>query len=333
MPGQVRPVDTAALSRIRRRLHEAAVAPWLHTEVARRMAERLSLMKARPEVVIDWQAHVGGGQVPLRAAYPRARHVPVETEGVPGSSSEPSRGAWRWLLWRWRPAPGQTARVQGEGSGREGAISPQAMESGQAGLVWANMVLHAHPDPLALMAAWHRALAVEGCLMFSTFGPGTLPELRSLYAAQAWGSPLAPIVDMHDLGDMLLESGFTDPVMDQEQIVLTWPDAEAALRELRGLGGNADLERHPGLRTARWRERLLAALADRARSRPDRRVALTFEIAYGHAFKPTPRIALAAESHVGLEQMRQMLAARAHPRDETPLSTLRSQPSKRPEGS
>ena len=58
---------------------------------------------------------------------------------------------------------------------------------------------------------------------------------------------------MHDLGDMLVQAGFADPVMDQEMLTLTWPDAEALLAELRALGGNADPARCAGLRTPRWR--------------------------------------------------------------------------------
>jgi hypothetical protein len=34
---------------------------------------------------------------------------------------------------------------------------------------------------------------------------------------------MAPLVDMHDLGDMLVQAGFADPVMDQETLTLTWP--------------------------------------------------------------------------------------------------------------
>ena len=72
---------------------------------------------------------------------------------------------------------------------------------------------------------------------------------------------------MHDLGDMLVEAGFADPVMDQETITLTWPSGEALLAELRQLGGNVDPRRFAGLRTPRWRSRLAEALEARGRRR------------------------------------------------------------------
>jgi malonyl-CoA O-methyltransferase len=113
---------------------------------------------------------------------------------------------------------------------------------------------------------------------------------------------------MHDLGDMLLHAGFADPVMDQEEITLTWPTAEAALAELRGLGGNVALNRAEGLRTPRWRGRLLDDL--QARCARDGRVALDFEIVYGHAFRAAPKPQLAAETMISLDAMRLMARAR-----------------------
>jgi malonyl-CoA O-methyltransferase len=166
------------------------------------------------------------------------------------------------------------------------------------------MALHFAPDPQAVMRQWHHWTAVDGFLMFSTLGPGSLAALRRVHAAAGWGPAHAPFVDMHDLGDMLVEAGFADPVMDQELLTLHWADAAALLAELRGLGGNADPARHAGLRTPRWRAALEAALAVGAGG--DGRPALTFEIVYGHAFRPPPRVRVAEVSHVGVEQLRTM---------------------------
>jgi malonyl-CoA O-methyltransferase len=157
------------------------------------------------------------------------------------------------------------------------------------------------------MRQWWQALAVDGVLMFSTLGPGTLQALSAMYSQAGWPPPMAPLVDMHDLGDMLVEAGFADPVMDQETITLNWPDAAALLAELRGLGGNWSPQRFNGLRTPAWRQRLMQALM--ATAGPDGRPALKFELVYGHAVRPPPRPRLAAETHVGLDEMRQMMRA------------------------
>jgi malonyl-CoA O-methyltransferase len=156
-----------------------------------------------------------------------------------------------------------------------------------------------------LIARWHRLLAVDGFVMFSCLGPGTLRELRGLYAQQGWPAPTPGYVDMHDLGDMLVQAGFADPVMDQETLTLQWDNPQALLCELQSLGGNTAPDRARGLRTPRWKRRLereLAALAG-----PDGKIGLSFEVAYGHAFKGAPRIKAGEATKVSLEDMRAMV--------------------------
>jgi malonyl-CoA O-methyltransferase len=305
-----RPVQSVGLARVIGRLQRADAAPWLHTEVARRMAERLSVIKLRPQIILDWEARAGGGHQALQAAYagggptPQVLAVesgPAHAGGDTALTAQAASSArpW-WSLSRWRPS----------GPPAPAALGPSQVVAGAAQLVWSNMALHAQEDPSALIAQWHRALAVDGFLMFSCLGPGSLPELRSLYAARAWGPPMAPLVDMHDLGDMLVAAGFADPVMDQEQIVLTWADAGACLKELRTLGANVDPHRFAGLRTPRWRDQLLDSLSELSLNRGDGRIALTFEVAYGHAFRPPARARVAAESRVDLADFRAMTRGR-----------------------
>ncbi|HEY2135127.1 MAG TPA: hypothetical protein VGH49_04525, partial [Xanthobacteraceae bacterium] len=136
----------------------------------------------------------------------------------------------------------------------------------------------------------------------------TLRELRELYAASGWPQPTPGFIDMHDLGDMLVDAGFADPVLDQETIQLRWQSAEALLAELRQLGGNTHPDRHPALRTPAWRRRLLAALAERADKNGS--IGLAVEVAYGHGFKPPPRLRADAPVSVSLDDMRAMVRRR-----------------------
>jgi malonyl-CoA O-methyltransferase len=176
-------------------------------------------------------------------------------------------------------------------------------------MVWANMMLHASLDVDATFARWHEILEVGGFLMFSTLGPGSLRELREVYAEQGWPSPHLPFVDMHDLGDQLVACGFADPVMDQERIRLGWSSPTALLDELRAIGGHFDGARHAGLRTPRWRARLHRALASRADAQG--RIHLSFEIVYGHAFKAAPPSTRQQTATVSLESVRLTLRNRA----------------------
>jgi malonyl-CoA O-methyltransferase len=167
-------------------------------------------------------------------------------------------------------------------------------------MLWANMLLHRVANPHELLAQWQRALAVDGFVMFSCLGPDTLSELRRLYTAQGWPVAAQPYTDMHDWGDLLLQLGFAEPVMDSERIVLTFETPQRLLQELRGLGRNLHRLRFAGLRGRQWLAQLQQALA----AEP---LQITFEIIYGHAFKPQPRLQVQPQTVVSLAQMRQSL--------------------------
>jgi malonyl-CoA O-methyltransferase len=291
-----RHLDVMSVRACLRRLAQADEAPWLHAEVARRMAERLDIIRAKPDAVLDWWAFGGTGTALLSKAYPAARRVIVEpTEALRIRSRQAAEAPW-WSARRWRVPAFQV-------------MAPDDVPPASVRLVWANMMLHASVDPAALIARWHRALAVDGFVMFSCLGPGTLRELRSLYQRMGWPPAMAEFVDMHDLGDMLVRAGFADPVMDQEILTLSWDSPQALLRELRSLGANASPDRYAGLRTPRWRERLLTEL--RAMTAPDGRIHLQFEVAYGHAFKAAARVPLSAETTVSLDDMRAMVRTKS----------------------
>jgi malonyl-CoA O-methyltransferase len=299
-------LDPRALDRAWARLAARPAPPWLHGEIARRLSERLAIVKQVPVHVFDWWSELGGGAPFLAQAYPKAtitgvlRPESASTTTTDASASVASASVPAWRRWL------------GLGSAGPRAIAQSAVPAAQAQLVWSNMSLHWAQDAPTLMREWQRALVVDGFLMFTTLGPGSLLSLRELYRAHGWGTPHAPWTDMHDLGDMLVEAGFADPVMDQETLRLTWSSPQAALDELRTLGANDDVARFAGLRTPRWRQGLLAALG--AQVDAQGRVVLEFEIVYGHAFKPVPRAKLAAQTQVGLDDMKTMLSRGRQPR-------------------
>lgn len=295
LPHTQRPVDKTALERHCRRLSRAARPPWLHEEAGRRMAARLPLLRRPPSSVLDWGGLPDDAARLLRSALPEARVTRVHHDIPAGSPDLDASGPE--LPW-WRPA-------RWRGVSRPRCLDPAAVVDATADLVWSNMALHGCVDPRARMAQWLRALRYDGLLMFSTLGPGNLAELASLYGRLRWPTPMAPLVDMHDLGDMLVEVGFADPVMDQETLTLTWASARALLDELRTLGGNVDPRRHPGLRTGRWRARLEDELAA-ALSGADGRLSLSIELVYGHAVK-LARPPVGPATSISLEAMRSMV--------------------------
>jgi malonyl-CoA O-methyltransferase len=173
-------------------------------------------------------------------------------------------------------------------------------------MLWANMALHMAADPQALIREWHSHLAVDGFVMFSCFGPDTLRELRRVFDGAGWPQPHHQFTDMHDWGDMLVHAGFAEPVMDMERITLSYSSAERLLEELRGLGRNLHTNRFAGTRTKGWRKELLERLT-RELGAECGRLTITFEVVYGHAFKPKPRLKVAPETRVSLGDMRAAL--------------------------
>ena len=274
-------------------LHRPRPQPaWLSEEVARRMQQRLDVIRVPPKTWADWHPGNGGWQAHalLRKRYPKADCWLVEPSH--------SRLAWArqnlaeplWQSWRL----GQ----------RHAALAPaHAVE-----MVWANMLLHQSEQPLALLKTWHQSLAIDGFVMFSALGPDSLRELHAVHERMHWGPPGPNMTDMHDWGDMLLEAGFSQPVMDMERITLTYANALAMLTDLRSMGRNTRSDRFSACRGKAWRGAWLQAVEQwGSRSPSDGRLLLTFEVIYGHAIKPQPRVPMAAQSAVSLGDMRAML--------------------------
>ena len=287
-----RGLDAGGVDAALRRMALAPQPPWLHGEVARRMAQRLDIIRLKPSLIVDWWGFSGAGSEVLQRTCPNAKRVTCEpTSALAERSRLAAQRPW-WSPSRWG-AHAPDALL-------DSAAMPQGVQ-----LVWANMMLHAVDDPPALFERWHKALEVDGFVMFSCLGPGTLRELHEIYRRLGWGAPTQEFVDMHDLGDMMVHAGFADPVMDQEVLKLQWSSPQALLAELRTLGGNVSPGRHAGLRTQHWRARLLGELE--ALRAPDGKISLGFEVAYGHAFKPAPRARFGENTTVSLEEMRAMV--------------------------
>jgi malonyl-CoA O-methyltransferase len=272
---------------------EVGSSPWLHEEVARRMQERLDFIKLQPTHWAAWEPLRSGmaalQQVAARYAPARWHAVVAQPQELHLAQASLQKPWWRWSRW--------TQPVVFAAKGPEEPVH----------MVWANMLLHQSADPQALIAEWHRALAVDGFLMFSCLGPDTLRELRAAYAAQGWPAPAHEFTDMHDWGDMLVEAGFAEPVMDMERITLTYATPERLLVELRELGRNFNLQRFAGLRGRRWHAQLLQVLQSLAQPDEEGRLVLTFEVIYGHALKPAPRAKVQPVSAIPLQDMRAML--------------------------
>jgi len=257
-----------------------ADAAVLQREVERRMFERLDYIRLEPARVLDAGCGAGRGLKLLWRRYPKADLIGADfalaaVRAAKGSESLIER-ALRLV------ARARRFRLCAD-------FSRLPLRPGCVDMVWSNLALAWAGDPLAALRELHRVLAPGGLLMFSSYGPDTLKELKTAFAAGSPGRHVHSFVDMHDAGDMLVACGFAEPVMDMEAITLTYADVAALARDLKTSGQTcAARDRRRGLiGRAAWQEMLAAY----ERERRDGRLPATFEIVYGHAWKGEPRVA------------------------------------------
>ncbi|RSZ58567.1 methyltransferase domain-containing protein [Massilia atriviolacea] len=289
------PIDLARVRSLFSRPQRVAQSDFLRREIASRMHERLLLVKAAPRRVLDAGCGSGADLALLQKDYPAAHILGLDAAVAMVEAAKTPASALKSLISRLMPAKAGVDLLCGDFGNMP--LGPNSVD-----LVWSNLALHWHPQPDRVFAEWRRVLRQDGLLMFSNFGPDTLRELRTAFAeadGPAASPRVLPFVDMHDFGDQLVAAGFSTPVMDMEVITVTYDTAAALLADARALGGNPLATRARGLSgRAAW-GRMLAAL-ERQR-RPDGKLGLTFEVIYGHAFRPAPRVTAAGEAIIRFE--------------------------------
>ena len=238
------------------------------------MAEKLDYLKLDPARVLDAGSGAGTAHELLHRRYPRAELVAVDLSVA--------------MLQRARSMRGFRERVRALGGKARthwvcADFSRLPLRGGTVGMVWSSLALAWAQEPLATLVEFHRVLAPGGALMFSTYGPDTLKELRAAFAACDSAAHVHAFADMHDLGDMLVAAGFDAPVMEMERINVTYADAGALARDLKASGQTcAASGRRRGLTTPRvWRR----MQDEYEKSRLNGRLPVTVEVVYGHAWR------------------------------------------------
>lgn len=244
----------------------------LQREIGERMAERLDLIKLIPQRVLDAGCGTGAETALLMQRYAKSQVLALDfAEPMLGHARK--RGGW------WRKPVCLCGDLE---------ALPLADDS--VDLIWSNLALQWTNDLGLAFREALRVLRPGGLLMFSTFGPDTLQELRAAWAAVDGASHVSPFLDMHDVGDQLVQARFADPVMDAEHITLTYGSARQLMVELKGIGAhNATAGRPRGLTGKSRLQAMLAAYED---FRRDGVLPATYEVVYGHAWVPALKAAV-----------------------------------------
>ncbi len=273
--GRPRP-DAAIDKRAARQAFDRAAATYdgvavLQREMASRLLERLDYVRLTPRTILDLGAGTGLAVDALQRRYRQGRVLALDF-------------AFEML---------RLARRRGSLLRRPTCLCADAealpLATGSVDFIFSNATLQWCNDLDRTFAELRRALAPGGLLMFTTFGPDTLRELRGAWAQADGHGHVSPFLDMHDVGDALVRAGFEGPVLDAEYLTLTYADLGGLMDDLRGLGAtNATRERPRGLTgKARWHAMRSAYEIHRAEGR----LPATYEVVYGHAWAPMQRVA------------------------------------------
>lgn len=262
-PGPIRDIRRRFLRANESFDHYAAV----HESVGVRLRERLDLLAIEPASVLELGCRSGYQLDALQQRYPKAQILGVDP--APGSPANLPSSWPQWL----RRRPAGPLRV---------ACDPHALPlaDGSFDLVVSNLLLPWCHSPHRVFEEAARVLRPGGAFMFTSAGPDTLMEYRSLWATIDGYLHGFGLIDMHDIGDTLMASGFAAPVLDRDTLHVDYPDVAALQHELRCLGAsNTASGKRPGLMSPS----VIASLASAAASQS--RFVVSLELIQGHGWK------------------------------------------------
>ena len=232
---------------------------FLHREIRDRLLERLQAVRIEPRTVLDLGAGTGGALASLRSRFPNARTLPVDL------------------------TPEMLAAGAAAGSAVCADAARLPLQDASVDVVFSNLMLHHCPEPPAVLAEVRRVLTDDGVFVLTTLGPTSLLEVGRAWATADSYTHIAPFTDMHDLGDLLVRSGFAEPVLDSQVLTVTYGEFDKLVADLRHAGGtNANAGRNPGL-TGRNTARLFRSACE-AQASADGRIPVTIEVVFAIAW-------------------------------------------------
>jgi malonyl-CoA O-methyltransferase len=246
----------------------------LQRQTSDELLDRLSLMKIRPETILDLGTGTGRNLSLLQQRYPQARLIAMDI--APGMLRQAQKryrhdlGLKRWL-------PGQHRLQVAAGDAEAIPLADNSVD-----LVFANLALQ-WCEPHISFKEIQRVMRHEGLLMFTSLGPDTLTELRQAWAAVDDYPHVNVFYDMHDVGDAMTASGLQDCVLDVEPYTLTYPTAMAMMRDLKILGAhNVNQGRRRGLTGKKLMKDVIAAYE---KFRTADQLPASYEVVFGHGWK------------------------------------------------
>ncbi len=272
-----------------RAFHRAApdydAAARLQRQTRLELLGRLEYFRLEPGCILDLGAGPGQAAIALQRAHPGAQVLALDIAFGMLQCLPPRR-------WPWSAAVPERLCA-------DALALP--LRAGSVDLVFSNLMLQwcERPDQVFLEVA--RVLRPGGLLLFSSFGPGTLEELRTAWSAVDDAVHVSEFPTLQQLGAALLAAGLESPVIDGDEQVLHYPDAYALMRELKQVGAHNAARARPRGLTGRHRMQGMIDAYERMRLEPG--LPARYEVLYGAAFGAQARTS-GSEHVVPLERLR-----------------------------
>ena len=271
-----KPLDIAEIDRraMRAAFEKAApfydVAAILQQEVANRLVERMDLMSMKPVSILDAGSGTGFVSQLIAERFPKAKITALDLAfNMLKQAKNKHTFKQRWNK--------QFRYVHAE-------VENLPFADASVELVISGLTMQWCQDLPKVFKEFKRVLAPGGLLMFSSFGPDTLKELRQSWAEADELAHVNAFADMHDVGDALMQSGFADPVMDMEMLTVTYEDVKTVMSDLKQIGAHNVMQGRSHNMTGK--NKLQKMIQAYEQFRVDGLLPVSHEIVYGHAWIP-----------------------------------------------
>jgi malonyl-CoA O-methyltransferase len=259
----------------------------LQERVRNELLGRLADLRLAPAAILDLGAGTGHATRALKRRFPHA--VVVAADIAPGML-ELAKHQSRWLR--------RFERVRAD-------AYTLPFRDGSFDLVFSSLMLQWCDDLDAVFAEIARVLKPGGALVFSTFGPDTLLELRESWSASgAPGNHVNHFFDAPSIGSALMHAGLAEPVLDVDRIITGYDDALTLMRELKAIGAHNTTRGRP--RGLTGRKRLTAMTHAYETLRRAGKLPATWEVIHAVCWggEPRPQAAGAGEALISPSAIR-----------------------------
>ncbi|VAW55598.1 Malonyl-[acyl-carrier protein] O-methyltransferase [hydrothermal vent metagenome] len=242
----------------------------LQNEVCHRLLEKLDVVKINPDYILDAGAGTGAALPDLFERYKKAQLIALDL-----SENMLAQSAQHGSLLR---SPHLVCAD----------IESLPFADNTFDLVFSSLSMQWCNDLNAAFLEARRVLKPGGLFVFATFGPDTLKELRASWASVDKANHVNQFIDMHDIGDALLHDRFAEPVMEAEVITVTYDTVDEIMHDLKAIGANVTAKKlHNNVAGLSGKTVLKRVRQSYEQFRKNDVLPVSYEIIYGHAWKPT----------------------------------------------